>query len=64
MDILIGTQMISKGFNFPNLNCIVVIDADFIRPEDHDLRTTEKNITIISSTFSGRAGRFSSDLLW
>ena len=29
IDILIGTQMISKGFNFPKLNCIVVIDADF-----------------------------------
>ena len=29
VDILIGTQMISKGFNFPKLNCIVVVDADF-----------------------------------
>ena len=29
VDILVGTQMISKGFNFPKLNCIVVIDADF-----------------------------------
>ena len=29
IDILVGTQMISKGFNFPKLNCIVVIDADF-----------------------------------
>ena len=29
IDILVGTQMISKGFNFPRLNCIVVIDADF-----------------------------------
>ena len=29
LDILVGTQMISKGFNFPKLNCIVVIDADF-----------------------------------
>ena len=25
VDILVGTQMISKGFNFPKLNCIVVI---------------------------------------
>ena len=23
VDILVGTQMISKGFNFPKLNCIV-----------------------------------------
>ena len=30
IDILIGTQMISKGFNFPKLNCIVVIDAIFL----------------------------------
>ena len=29
IDILVGTQLISKGFNFPNLNCIVVVDADF-----------------------------------
>ena len=43
IDILIGTQMISKGFNFPKLNCIVVIDADF-SGRGYDLRTTEKNI--------------------
>ena len=41
IDILIGTQMISKGFNFPKLNCIVVIDADF-SGRGYDLRTTEK----------------------
>ena len=29
VDILVGTQMISKGFNLSKLNCIVVIDADF-----------------------------------
>ena len=27
-NILIGTQLISKGFHFPNLNCIVVLDID------------------------------------
>ena len=26
--ILVGTQLISKGFHFPNLNCIVVVDID------------------------------------
>ena len=41
IDILIGTQMISKGFNFPYLNCIVVVDADFTG-KGYDLRTTEK----------------------
>ncbi len=61
IDILIGTQMISKGFNFPNLNCIVVIDADF-SGRGYDLRTTEKNIQLYHQ-LSGRAGRFSSESL-
>ena len=58
IDILIGTQMISKGFNFPKLNCIVVVDADF-SGKGYDLRTTEKNIQLYNQ-LSGRAGRFSS----
>ena len=57
IDILVGTQMISKGFNFPKLNCIVVIDADF-SGRGYDLRTTEKNIQLYHQ-LSGRAGRFS-----
>jgi len=61
IDILIGTQMISKGFNFPKLNCIVVIDADF-SGRGYDLRATEKNIQLYHQ-LSGRAGRFSSDSL-
>ena len=61
VDILIGTQMISKGFNFPKLNCIVVIDADF-SGRGYDLRTTEKNIQLYNQ-LSGRAGRFSSESL-
>ena len=61
VDILIGTQMISKGFNFKNLNCIVVIDADF-SGRGYDLRTTEKNIQLYHQ-LSGRAGRFSSNSL-
>jgi primosomal protein N' (replication factor Y) (superfamily II helicase) len=61
VDILIGTQMISKGFNFPKLNCIVVIDADF-SGRGYDLRTTEKNIQLYHQ-LSGRAGRFSKDSL-
>ncbi len=61
VDILIGTQMISKGFNFPKLNCIVVIDADF-SGRGYDLRTTEKNIQLYHQ-LSGRAGRFSSNSL-
>ena len=61
IDILVGTQMISKGFNFPKLNCIVVIDADF-SGRGYDLRTTEKNIQLYQQ-LSGRAGRFSSESL-
>ena len=61
IDILIGTQMISKGFNFPKLNCIVVIDTDF-SGRGYDLRTTEKNIQLYHQ-LSGRAGRFSSESL-
>ena len=53
--------MISKGFNFPKLNCIVVIDADF-SGRGYDLRTTEKNIQLYQQ-LSGRAGRFSSESL-
>ena len=61
IDILIGTQMISKGFNFPKLNCIVVIDADF-SGRGFDLRATEKNIQLYHQ-LSGRAGRFGKESL-
>jgi len=61
VDILIGTQMISKGFNFPKLNCVIVVDADF-SGRGYDLRATEKNIQLYHQ-LSGRAGRFSSKSL-
>jgi len=61
IDILVGTQMVSKGFNFPKLNCIVVVDADF-SGRGYDLRTTEKNIQLYHQ-LSGRAGRFSNESL-
>ncbi len=61
VDILVGTQMISKGFNFPKLNCIVVVDADF-SGRGYDLRTTEKNVQLYHQ-LSGRAGRFSAESL-
>ena len=40
--------MISKGFNFPKLNCIVVVDADF-SGRGYDLRLQEK-YSIVSPT--------------
>ena len=59
INILVGTQLISKGFNFPNLNCIVVVDADF-SGMGFDIRSAEKNIQLYNQ-LSGRAGRFSKD---
>ena len=55
ISILIGTQLISKGFHFPNLNCIVVVDID-LSSQGHDLRGTEKNLQLYHQ-LSGRAGR-------
>jgi primosomal protein N' (replication factor Y) len=53
--ILVGTQLISKGFHFPSLNCIVVIDID-LSSQGHDLRAAEKNLQLYHQ-LSGRAGR-------
>ena len=55
IDILVGTQLISKGFHFPNLNCIVVVDID-LSSNGHDLRVAEKNLQLYHQ-LSGRAGR-------
>jgi len=55
IDILIGTQLLSKGFHFPRLNCIVVVDGDF-SSHGYDLRAAEKNIQLYYQ-LSGRAGR-------
>ena len=55
IDILVGTQLISKGFHFPNLNCIVVVDID-LSTQGHDLRGAEKNLQLYHQ-LSGRAGR-------
>ena len=55
IDILIGTQLISKGLHFPKLNCIVILDID-LNSNGHDLRTAEKNLQLYHQ-LSGRAGR-------
>ena len=52
---MIGTQLISKGFHFPNLNCIIVVDID-LSTQGHDLRAAEKNLQLYHQ-LSGRAGR-------
>ncbi len=53
--ILIGTQLISKGFHFPNLNCIIVVDID-LSTQGHDLRAAEKSLQLYHQLL-GRAGR-------
>ncbi len=53
--ILVGTQLISKGFHFPSLNCIVVVDIE-LSSRGHDLRVAEKNLQLYHQ-LSGRAGR-------
>jgi primosomal protein N' (replication factor Y) (superfamily II helicase) len=55
IDILVGTQLLSKGFHFPKLNCIVVVDSDFTS-HGYDLRSAEKNVQLYHQ-LSGRAGR-------
>ena len=55
IEILIGKQLISKGFHFPHLNCIVVVDID-LSLNGHDLRVAEKNLQLYHQ-LSGRAGR-------
>jgi primosomal protein N' (replication factor Y) len=55
ISILVGTQIISKGFHFPNLNCIVVVNID-LSSQGHDLRGAEKNLQLYHQ-LSGRAGR-------
>ena len=55
IEIIVGTQLISKGFHFPNLNCIVVVDID-LSLMGHDLRSAEKNLQLYHQ-LSGRAGR-------
>ncbi|MEZ0390742.1 MAG: primosomal protein N' [Pseudobdellovibrionaceae bacterium] len=54
-DILIGTQMIAKGLDFPNLNLVGLLLADvgFNLP---DFRATERSFQLITQV-SGRSGR-------
>ena len=61
IDILVGTQLISKGYHFAKLNCIVVIDADF-NSHGYDLRSAEKNIQLYHQLI-GRAGREGSEAI-
>lgn len=54
-DILIGTQMISKGLDFPNVTLVGVLAAD-ISINIPDYRSAERTFQIITQV-GGRAGR-------
>ena len=54
-DILIGTQMISKGFNFPNVTLVGILMVDQYLYSS-DFRSYEKAFSLITQTI-GRAGR-------
>ncbi|MET0137911.1 MAG: primosomal protein N' [Sphingobium sp.] len=55
VDIIIGTQLVTKGYHFPNLTLVGVIDAD-LGLEGGDLRASERTFQQIVQV-SGRAGR-------
>ena len=54
-DILIGTQIISKGFDFSNLSLVVIISADTLLAQ-HDFRADEKAVQLLEQ-LRGRCGR-------
>ncbi|MFO1143631.1 MAG: primosomal protein N' [Amaricoccus sp.] len=54
-DLVIGTQLVSKGHNFPLLTLVGVIDAD-LGLQGGDLRAAEKTFQLIRQV-AGRAGR-------
>ena len=58
-DILLGTQMIAKGLNFPALKLVGVILAD-TSLHLPDFRAAEKTFSLITQV-AGRAGRFFPD---
>ena len=55
IDVLIGTQMIAKGHNFPGLTLVGVVDAD-ASLKGGDLRAGERTFQLLSQV-AGRAGR-------
>ncbi|KZM38164.1 primosomal protein N' [Bartonella bacilliformis] len=55
VDIIIGTQLVSKGHHFPGLSLVGVVDAD-LGLANGDLRAGERTFQLLSQV-TGRAGR-------
>ena len=55
IDVLVGTQIVAKGHNFPKLTLVGVIDAD-TGMKGGDLRAGERTYQLLSQV-AGRAGR-------
>ena len=55
VDIIVGTQLVTKGYHFPELTLVGVVDAD-LGLDGGDLRATERTYQQIVQV-SGRAGR-------
>ena len=59
IDILLGTQMIAKGLNFPSISLVGVINADSSLSLP-DFRAAERTFDLIHQV-AGRAGRYRDD---
>jgi primosomal protein N' (replication factor Y) len=55
IDIVVGTQLVTKGYHFPNLTLVGVVDAD-LGLAGGDLRAAERSFQQIAQV-AGRAGR-------
>ncbi len=55
IDVIVGTQLVTKGYHFPDLTLVGVVDAD-LGLEGGDLRAGERSYQQIAQV-SGRAGR-------
>ncbi|MDF8332306.1 primosomal protein N' [Novosphingobium cyanobacteriorum] len=55
IDVIVGTQLVTKGYHFPDLTLVGVIDAD-MGLEGGDLRAAERTYQQIAQV-AGRAGR-------
>ncbi len=57
IDVIVGTQLVTKGYHFPELTLVGVVDAD-LGLEGGDLRAAERSYQQIAQV-AGRAGRAS-----